>query len=91
MSITLDTLPIWAEMSDPNAKLTLITKKKGGHNMTILKTQEVIDNALLSVLEPHLYGRASTALIACSNCNDNYLEVFAKDKKFTKFTCQECK
>jgi hypothetical protein len=59
--------------------------------MTILKTQEVIDNALLSVLEPHLYGRASTALIACSKCNNNYLEVFAKDKKFTKFTCQECK
>ena len=59
--------------------------------MTILKTQEVIDNALLSVSEPHLYGRASTALIPCSNCEDNYLEVFAKDKKFTKFTCQECK
>jgi hypothetical protein len=59
--------------------------------MTILKTQEVIDNALLSVLEPHLYGRASTALIACLICDNNFLEVFAKDKKFTKFTCQECK
>jgi hypothetical protein len=59
--------------------------------MTILKTQEVIDNVLLSVLEPHLYRRANTALIACFNCNDNYLEVFAKDKKFTKFTCEGCK
>jgi hypothetical protein len=59
--------------------------------MTILKTQEVIDNALLSVLEPHLYRRATTALIACLICDNNFLEVFAKDKKFTKFTCQECK
>lgn len=69
----------------------LYNKNERWSKMTILKTQEVIDNALLSVLEPHLYRRATTALIACSNCNDNYLEVFSKDKKFTKFTCQECK
>ena len=59
--------------------------------MTILKTQEVIDNALLSVSEPHLYRRATTALIACLICDNNFLEVFAKDKDFTKYTCKGCK
>ena len=59
--------------------------------MTILKTQEVIDNALLSVSEPQFYRRATTALIACLICDNNFLEVFAKDKDFTKYTCEECK
>lgn len=69
----------------------LHNKNERWSKMTILKTQEVIDNVLLSITEPHLYRRATTALISCSNCEDNYLEVFSKDKKFTKFTCQECK
>jgi hypothetical protein len=66
-------------------------EKERWSKMTILKTQEVIDNALLSVSEPQFYRRATTALIACLICDNNFLEVFAKDKDFTKYTCEECK
>ena len=77
-------------MSAPPAIIPLSTKRKAV-KMTVLKTQEVLDNIALSISEPQFYRRATTALIACLICDNNFLEVFAKDKDFTKFTCKGCK
>ena len=76
-------------MSDPTAIILLSTKRKAV-KMTVLISSEVLENRALSISEPQFYRVATTSLIACSICGDNYLEVFSKDADFTKFTCEGC-
>ena len=77
-------------MSVPSAIIPLSTKRKAV-KMTVLISSEVLENRALSISEPQFYRVATTALIACLICDNNFLEVFAKDKDFTKFTCKGCK
>ena len=58
--------------------------------MSILIASEVQENRLLSKPEPGVYRLAPTYLIACSICDNNFMEIFLKDRDFTKFTCEEC-
>jgi hypothetical protein len=58
--------------------------------MSILVSSEVLENRDLSISQPYLYQKAKTYLLACSVCEKNYLVIFAKDKDFTKYTCEEC-
>jgi hypothetical protein len=58
--------------------------------MSVLVSSEVIENRELSISQPNSYRIARTELISCSICANNFLEVFAKDAEFTKFTCEEC-
>jgi hypothetical protein len=61
-----------------------------GHTLTILIASEVLENRALSIAQPYMYRKATTYLLACTICANNYLEIFAKDADFTKFTCEEC-
>ena len=58
--------------------------------MSILISSEVLENRELSISESEHYALASTALVPCGICDGNYLEIFAKDFEFTKFTCVDC-
>jgi hypothetical protein len=58
--------------------------------MSILVASEVLENRELSLSQPQQFALANTSLIACTICGDNFLEVFAKDAEFTKFTCEGC-
>jgi hypothetical protein len=58
--------------------------------MSILIASEVLENRELSNSNPYMYQKAKTYLLSCTICANNYLEVFAKDAEFTKFTCEEC-
>jgi len=58
--------------------------------LTILISSEVLENRELSNSNPYMYQKAKTYLLACQICGDNFLEVFAKDAEFTKFTCEGC-
>jgi len=58
--------------------------------MNVLVSSEVQENRLLSKSEPWRYRVADTYLIACGICDNNFIEVFLKDRDFTKYTCENC-
>lgn len=72
------------------AMMEFIALRKENSYMTILIASEVQENRLLSKSEPWRYRLADTYLIACGVCDNNFIEVFLKDRDFTKFTCEEC-
>jgi hypothetical protein len=64
--------------------------RKENSYMSILISSEVEQNRLLSKSEPGVYRLQPTFLVACSVCDNNFLEIFRKDKDFTKFSCENC-
>ena len=58
--------------------------------MTILQCSEVVENRALSISDPNNFALANTSLLPCTICGDNFLEVFAKDAEFSKYTCEGC-
>ena len=60
--------------------------------MIAVRSQEVIENRELHLQEPGLYALARTDYVWC-DCTcmcQRTIEVFAKDVKFTTWTCAGC-
>ena len=60
--------------------------------MIAIRSQEVLINRELHQQEPTLYGLAQTeyAWCTCTCLCDHAIEVYAKDAKYTKWTCIRC-